>query len=82
MKAQKNDIDFTAEFDQRMLRTLRAPCLCGGSKFGFIIAEAPRTQRKEFLVRKMSGLLGQAGFRLQHVVPTESDVAILQALVA
>jgi hypothetical protein len=28
-----------------------------------------------------SGLLGQAGFRLQRVVPTESDVSILEALV-
>jgi ubiquinone/menaquinone biosynthesis C-methylase UbiE len=29
-----------------------------------------------------SGLLGQAGFRLQRVVPTESDVSILEAFVA
>lgn len=29
-----------------------------------------------------SGLLGQAGFRLQQVVPTESDVSILEAFVA
>jgi hypothetical protein len=28
-----------------------------------------------------SGLLGQAGFRLQRVVPTESDVSILEAFV-
>jgi hypothetical protein len=28
-----------------------------------------------------SGLLGRAGFRLQRVVPTESDVAILEATV-
>jgi SAM-dependent methyltransferase len=29
-----------------------------------------------------SGLLGRAGFRLQRVVPTESDVSIMEALVA
>ena len=29
-----------------------------------------------------SGLLGQAGFRLQRVVPTDSDVSILEAFVA
>jgi hypothetical protein len=29
-----------------------------------------------------SGLLGQVGFRLQRIVPTESDVSILEAFVA
>jgi hypothetical protein len=33
-------------------------------------------------VDEYSGLLGQAGFRLQRVVPTESDVSILEAFVA
>jgi hypothetical protein len=29
-----------------------------------------------------SGLLGQAGFRLERVVPTESDVSLLEASAA
>jgi hypothetical protein len=29
-----------------------------------------------------SGLLGQAGFQLKRVVPTESDVSIVEAYVA
>jgi len=29
-----------------------------------------------------SGLLGQTGFKLQRVVPTESEVSILEAFVA
>jgi hypothetical protein len=33
-------------------------------------------------VDEYSGLLGQAGFRLQRIVPTESDVSILEAAAA
>ena len=33
-------------------------------------------------VDEYSGLLGQAGFRLQRVIPTESDVSIVEASVA